>query len=54
MALGVKPGHFIHPKNNLSWGFDMIFFGIAWAFFVALLVIAAWAFYGIHKSQFSS
>ena len=33
MALGVKPGHFIHPKNDVSWGFNMIFFGIAWAFF---------------------
>jgi hypothetical protein len=31
----------------------MIFFGVTLAFFMALVVIAAWAFYKIHRNQIS-
>ena len=42
-----------NPEND-SWGsFDMIFFGITFVLFMALAVIAGWAFYKIHSNQFS-
>jgi len=31
----------------------MIFFGITFVLFMALVVIAGWAFYKIHSNQFS-
>jgi len=35
-------------------GFDMIFFGLGLALFMALVTIAAWAFHEIHSNQISS
>jgi hypothetical protein len=40
-------------KNKSLRGFDMIFFGITLILFMALVVVAGWAFYKIHTNQFS-
>ena len=43
-----------NSKNDLQWGFAMIFFGFMLLFFMALVAIAACAFYKIHSNQISS
>ena len=41
----------VKQEANGLWGVDMIFFGVALALFMALVVIAAWVFYEIRSNQ---